>query len=163
MKIAILSDTHNHRANLGKAIEIIQTQQIETIFHCGDLILPDLFTLFNGYRLIFTFGNNDTQLQAIWGELMNAETGNTCAYVYHGEIEGVPIAATHGHIPGKVDELAESGQYRYVFHGHSHRRKDQTVGSTRIINPGALGGLKPQERSFCILDLETDQAEFVLL
>jgi len=35
------------------------------------------------------------------------------------------------------------------------------VKGTRIINPGALGGLGIESRSFCIIDLNTDDVEFV--
>ena len=47
--------------------------------------------------------------------------------------------------------------------GHTHRRRDQTIGRTRVINPGALGGVRWQRRSFCILDLATGEARFVKL
>jgi predicted phosphodiesterase len=40
---------------------------------------------------------------------------------------------------------------------------DKRIGKTRVINPGALGGLKKQSRSVALLDLETDQLIFEIL
>jgi hypothetical protein len=57
--------------------------------------------------------------------------------------------------------LISDGEHAYVFHGHTHRRNDRRVGPTRVINPGALGGMRWQQRSFCILDLATDEVDFV--
>ena len=67
----------------------------------------------------------------------------------------------HGDNEEALANLITSGRYAYVFHGHTHRRRDQMVGHTRAINPGALGGRRWQSRSFCILDLETGKAGFV--
>ena len=38
-----------------------------------------------------------------------------------------------------------------------------TIGRTRVINPGALGCMRRQLRSFCILDLTTGEIRFVEL
>jgi predicted phosphodiesterase len=70
---------------------------------------------------------------------------------------------THGDNEGFLDGLIGSGKYAYVLHGHTHRRRDQTVGSTRVINPGALGGMRRERRSLCILDLTTARARFLKL
>jgi hypothetical protein len=69
----------------------------------------------------------------------------------------------HGHHEGKLRRLIHAGEHAYVFHGHTHRRGDRHIGPTRVINPGALGGMRWQQRSFCILDLGTDEATFIKL
>jgi predicted phosphodiesterase len=68
----------------------------------------------------------------------------------------------HGDSEEVLRGLVASGQYAYVIHGHTHRRRDQTVGRTRVINPGALGGTRHQEHSLCILDLRSGEARFVV-
>jgi len=57
--------------------------------------------------------------------------------------------------------LVNSGEYAYVFHGHTHYRADWWAASTRVINPGALGGTKRESRSICIIDLESGEAQFI--
>ena len=61
--------------------------------------------------------------------------------VYYGEIGGVPLAVTHSHIDGKVMELVQLKRYEWIFHGHTHRKRDEIIKGVRIVNPGALGGL----------------------
>jgi predicted phosphodiesterase len=54
-------------------------------------------------------------------------------------------------------------RYRWVFHGHTHHRRDEVVHGVRIVNPGALGGLGRDPRSFCIVDLGAESVEFFQL
>ncbi len=68
---------------------------------------------------------------------------------------------THGHLPGKVEELVHLGGYDYVFKGHSHIHKDERFGMTRLINPGALGGMHREEYRVCLLDLSSGKADFI--
>ena len=81
--------------------------------------------------------------------------------VYEGELGGVKVAATHGHLTAKLNKLIRSRRYRYVFHGHTHRQRDELIGKTRIINPGALGGARYEPRSVCIVDFEKDEVRFI--
>jgi len=78
-------------------------------------------------------------------------------------LDGYPVAMVHGDNEELLRSLITSGQYAYVLCGHTHRRRDQRVGRTRVINPGALGGVRWQQRSLCILDLTTGEARFVKL
>jgi uncharacterized protein len=52
-----------------------------------------------------------------------------------------------------VNRWAKSGEFDFIFYGHSLRRTDNLVGKTRVINPGALGGPRYQSRSGFLLDL----------
>lgn len=161
MHIAILSDTHGHAGNLKRALDVCRDHNITTVIHCGDLAEAGMVRHLNRFDVTYVFGNVDGDHGAIARALKTQNANNTADLVFEGPIGGVSVAATHGHLRGKVDELARSGRFRYVFTGHTHRRRDETVKGTRIINPGALGGIRYQDRSICLLDLETDTAEFV--
>ncbi|MEJ2150393.1 MAG: metallophosphoesterase family protein [Chloroflexota bacterium] len=76
------------------------------------------------------------------------------------ELDGKRIAVCHGDDLAQLDEFIHSGIYHYVLHGHTHRRRDEMVGQTRVINPGALGGRQAESRSICLLDLSTDDVRF---
>ncbi len=156
MKIGILSDTHDQRENLETALTVLRSQGISVLIHCGDLTSPGIAALFSGFRVIHVRGNGDTQPAAILQELRGANPDSVSLAVYKGRLGGKNLAAVHGHHPGSLEELTSSGAYDYIFHGHSHRRRDVRIGSSRVINPGALGGKKDEARSFCILDLESD-------
>ncbi|MFO7740993.1 MAG: metallophosphoesterase family protein, partial [Anaerolineae bacterium] len=76
-------------------------------------------------------------------------------------LEGRSAVMVHGHRRGELRSLINEGKHAYVIHGHTHRRRDETIGPTRVINPGALGGMRWQQRSFCILDLDSDRVTFI--
>jgi putative phosphoesterase len=161
MKIAILSDTHNETQNLRKAVNAIQAAKISVVFHCGDLTSPSMASELNGLEVNFTFGNGDFAARGIENAILATHLNSSCGYRFTGDISGIPIAATHGHMSDILDDLATSGKFRYVFVGHTHRRKDELIGSTRVINPGSLGGTFREEHSFAILDLDDGDLEFI--
>ncbi len=163
MKIGILSDTHNNVENLEQALNRLRQEDIHILFHCGDFTDPDLTRLLYGFRVVAVFGNGDYASGQIRQNLLALDPHNWAGLVYTGELGGARLAATHGHLLGKTQELLRSGQYDYVFTGHSHLHMDQTFGGVRLINPGALGGKKSEPRQFCILDLATGQTRFILL
>jgi uncharacterized protein len=160
MKIGIVSDSHNHLTNLQTALAVFRKEQITTLIHCGDLTYPETAAALGEFRVLHTIGNGDAASGEIRRVLNGLNPLNFSGMVYTGEIEGVPIAIAHGHLAGKVDELLTSGLYRFVFYGHTHRHEDQAFGSTRLINPGALGGRKVENRMACILTLETETCVF---
>lgn len=152
--IGILSDTHNNEANLLRALEIFREAGVETLIHCGDLTHPDMARLLDGFRVILTFGNGDLAEGEIRGNLKYLRDDNYTAHSFTGEIDGVMVAAAHGHEHNILMSLVQSGKYAFVFRGHSHRAEDTRYpNGTRLINPGALGGLKPEPRSVALLDV----------
>ncbi len=160
MKIGILSDTHNNLKNLQAALALFKNEGIDTLVHCGDLTDASLVGAMEGFRVIFVLGNGDIASGEIRAALLAQNPENYAGLVFSGRVGGARIGATHGHLPGQVDELVHSGEYDYVFKGHSHRRQDERFGFTRLINPGALGGLHPEPRQVCILDLDAGKAAF---
>lgn len=160
MKIGILSDTHNNIANLRAALAIFQASGVQTLIHCGDMTQPNLVYAMVEYQVIFTYGNNDIASGEIRQILRARNPGNYAGLVYSGQLDGVRIAATHGHLVAETHNLLHCGEFDYVFTGHSHRHMDEKIGITRHINPGALGGLHPEPRSVCMLDLESGKSSF---
>jgi putative phosphoesterase len=159
MKIGILSDTHNHFENTRRALAVFREAQPEHIIHCGDFTTSKVMELLVGWSALFVFGNIDhdrADLKAAAryyfcttiGEYLTLELGDR------------RIAVCHGDNLGQLGEFIHCGIYDYVLHGHTHRRRDEWVGQTRVINPGALGGRRAESRSVCLLDLSTGEARF---
>ena len=161
--IGVLSDTHNNTANLRAALAIFEQRGVRTLIHCGDVTTLATLEWLAGFRVIYVYGNGDYASGEMRDMLLRYDSQNYGGPIYEGELHGVRVAAAHGHYPGSVEELARSGEYDYIFHGHTHRRRDERVGRARVINPGALGGLHREERSACLVDLAAGQVEFVLL
>ena len=153
MAIGIISDTHDNLSNLIYCLEYLREQNVDTIIHCGDLTDPDMISHFHGFRLIYTFGNCDHANRSIRRKIMKLDKNNFAGLSYEGKLEGKSIFAVHGNVKGQIMDLVRSKSFDYVFSGHTHKRRDETRLTTRLINPGALGGLKLERRSFCILDL----------
>jgi len=163
LEIAILSDTHNRIHALEAAIAYLQLRQITTVFHCGDVTTADTARLLTGFTVHYVIGNGDADAKEITRLLSAANPDSTGGMVFSGEIGGAKIAATHGHLPGKVIELAASQAYDFVFHGHTHIQRDDIIHGTRVINPGSLGSPRYAGRTLCILELLTGQAEYPLI
>lgn len=160
MKIGVLSDTHDHLSNLIYALNTYRENGIETLIHCGDLTSLDMVSHFTGFRVIYTMGNMDLTTGTIKKRLEEMREDNFAGMVFKGTLGGVHVAVTHSHIDGKVIDLVREARFKWIFHGHTHENRDEVVRGVRIVNPGALGGLVREPRTFCIVDLSAEQVEF---
>lgn len=160
MIIGLLSDTHDNLTNLIYVLDVYRQHGIETIIHCGDLTSLEMVSHFDGFRVIYTTGNMDITTGAIKKRFERMREDNFVGTVFSGEMGGVPIAVTHSHIDGRVMDLVQQRRYKWIFHGHTHKKRDEVIQGARIVNPGALGGLGREPRSFCIVDLDAEQVEF---
>ena len=161
MQLGILSDTHDNLVNLLAVLEICRERGIDTLIHCGDLAGLEMVSHFEGFRTLYTLGNMDFASGAIKKRFEKMHPDNFVGLVFEGQFNGVPVAATHSHIEGKVMDLVRSQRYQWVFHGHTHQKRDEVVHGVRVVNPGALGGLSKEPRSFCIVNLAAEAVEFV--
>jgi putative phosphoesterase len=161
MKIGVLSDTHNDPQGILKAVEIFNQHKITTVIHCGDLTDPDLLYLLDGFRLIYAFGNMDTASGQIHSIVKDLGKENHAGLLFSGEIDGVKIAVLHSHQVGQLEELLRSREYEYIFHGHTHLRRDEMIMGTRVVNPGALIGSAEYPPGVCIVDPEKGSVEFI--
>lgn len=163
MKIGVLSDTHNNLDNLLTVLEIFRERRIETVIHCGDLTDFSLLSHFSDFRLIFLTGNMDHASGTIKKRVEQMRSDNFAGLVFQGKLDGVSIAATHSHLDGKIMDLVREKRFDWIFHGHTHRRRDEIIQGARIVNPGALGGLTRESRSCCVVDLSAGEVEFIEL
>lgn len=160
MMIGVMSDTHDNLSNTLYVLNAFRERQISTIIHCGDLTSLEMVSHFSGFRVIYLIGNMDFVTGAINKRFMKLNSENFVGPVFRGNLGGVPVAATHGHIDGKVMDLVLQGTYQWIFHGHTHRKRDEMIRGVHIVNPGALGGLGREPRSFCVVDLAAGSVEF---
>jgi predicted phosphodiesterase len=58
-----------------------------------------------------------------------------------------------------MDRLLAAQEHDYLLHGHTHVRRDERVGKTRVINPGALH--RAAEKTVALLDLAADRLEYL--
>jgi putative phosphoesterase len=163
MIIAILSDTHDNRSSIRKALELARGRGAEEILHCGDLTSAAAVPLFRGWTLQYVDGNMDRDGAEIRAAVDRLGTGSSCGTELHIERDGVRIALLHGNRADRLAEAVQSGKYDFVFYGHTHRRRDERIGRTRVVNPGALGSAAMEKYSFCMLDTASRAIEFIEL
>ena len=159
MRIGLLSDTHDNLENTLEAVRLFSREQVSTLLHCGDVCGPAIVEALDGFSVYIAMGNMDRvhSLGFAVEALQGSGRLDRCHQLVLG---GVPIAMVHGHQEGLLNSLVYSSDYAYLFCGHTHTRMDRTVGSTRVVNPGALGGRRKEHRSVCIVDLENDRVDY---
>jgi len=161
MIVGVMSDTHDNLGNTLVALNTFRERKIKTVIHCGDLTSLEMVSYFSGFRVIYVIGNMEFATGAIKKRFMALNSENFVGTVYRGSLDGVTFAVTHGHIDGKVMDLVTQGSYKWLFHGHTHNKRDEIVKGVHIVNPGALGGLKRGSRSFCVVDFTASTVEFL--
>lgn len=156
MKIGILSDTHDHGPRTSEVLEIFRQEGVRELIHCGDMTRVATAELFRDFTLHHVLGNNDFDSIGLSLTIQEFGPGSGSGEIFTGEIDGKLFAAIHGHRLAALTQLIQSQRYDYVLTGHTHRVRDERIGRTRVINPGALGGARRDRRNFCILEIETD-------
>jgi hypothetical protein len=161
MRVAIISDTHDHIPNLRAAVKYCNAYGVQLLIHCGDLISPfmlDELAAFAG-AVHLVYGNNAGDQHLI---------SQACglkypAITHHGvlgavEAGGLKIAFTH--YPQMARGIATQGLFEVVCCGHNHCYKVERIGGTLLVNPGELLG-KDGQPGFCILESDSGNVERV--
>ena len=155
MLVAVLSDSHDHIANLRTAIDYCNEKDISTIIHCGDLISPFMLkelARFQG-KVHLIFGNNVGDLQLI-SQLCLTKFKNIYRHGPMGTITPNKRTICFHHYPEVARGLAATQEYDVVCCGHNHNYNIEKIGSTLLVNPGDLLG-KSIRPCFSIVDLKT--------
>ena len=158
MKIAIISDSHDHLENLRKAIEIAKQNKAEALIHCGDFCAPfiiDELAEFSG-EVHCVFGNIDDRY------LTTKKAEEKENLVLYGNIAKIQLdnkKIFFTHFPDIARAFALSGEFDAVFHGHTHEKNKETLNNTLLLNPGEIMG-RLGNPSLAIYNTETNDAEF---
>ncbi|RMG30340.1 MAG: metallophosphoesterase [Methanobacteriota archaeon] len=154
MKVGIISDIHDHREKLRKALALLQSA--DKLICCGDLCSPfimrDLGRGFPG-TIHIVFGNNDGDLFRL------TEAANEFEHIHlHGEvadimIDGKRFAITHFDTIARM--ITSQSAFDVVCFGHNHKYQVQLEGEMLKINPGEIMGELTGTATFVIYDTQT--------
>lgn len=169
MKIALISDTHDHMDNIKEFVNIFNDNEVDYIFHCGDFVSPFVARVLNKLNENVKFfgvrGNNDgdiIHLNRTFANLGKIQENHVIA-----EVDGLSILMLHGHAISveMIDAIAAIAKYDLIFHGHYHEIRDEVVGEkTRVLNPGeACGYLTGKSTAMLIKIGEQKKLEVELL
>jgi uncharacterized protein len=162
MLIGILSDSHGRTDAARQAAKAFAQAHVSAVVHCGDIgggaVVHELA---GDAPMYFALGNTDHDLHAIEeaARYYGATVGAEFVEVPLGD--GRFLAATHGNMAHVLDALIVGGRYAYICVGHSHQMRDERVGQSRIINPGALE--RAARHTVALLDTDTDRLEIITI
>ena len=158
MLIGIVSDTHGQLDLSLKAVRMLESFSVELVLHCGDIGSPEIPALFGRWPTHFVFGNVDYDLHDLRAAIKQAKL--SCHERFgHLELTGRKIALLHSDDAKLFQSTIRSGRYDLVCYGHTHVAKQERVGKTLVLNPGALYRANPH--SIAIVDLATMEANIV--
>ena len=137
--IGVLSDTHGVAVHTARAGELFVRHGVGRVFHCGDIGGEAVVDALAHLDVTYVLGNMDRDEEAL-SRYIRA-LGQTVGTPYACcEVAGRRIAAIHGDDWGALCELIQSQRFDVVLHGHTHRVRDECMGPTRVVCPGALHG-----------------------
>ena len=156
--IGIISDTHENEPAIKKAVEIFKKHKLDFVVHCGDIISPPMLEHFKDLKMKFVLGNNDGEVAGL--NVMSKNFGfEPIQEDMSFEYKGKKFYVYHGTNQTWLDAKISEGIYDYVLTGHTHAKRDDKIGKTRVINPGALFRCKPY--TVALLNVEKDKLEFI--
>jgi putative phosphoesterase len=159
MKIAILSDSHDHIPNLVRAVDRANQEGAKHLIHCGDLISPfmlDYLAKFKG-PVHLIYGNNVGD-QHLVSTRCTTGLDNITHYGIQGEIAVDNLRIGFFHYPQLARGLAETGEYDVVCCGHNHVSGVETIGDCLLLNPGDLLG-RDDPPGFLLFDTSNTTAK----
>ena len=158
MRIGVISDTHNHLANVARIAALLNEARVERVVHTGDITQPKTLRALAALEapLYGVFGNNDVERDAL-----------AAACAEHGHLfvdpplrvswAGRRIVVVHD----PRDLRAHQGDAEVALHGHDHLTVRARHGGALVFNPGECAGHLRGHNRVGVLDLATLEAELL--
>lgn len=165
MNIGILSDTHNDLPATRRALDLLVAHGANGLVHCGDAgedVVDLISAVCQTYRLraYIALGNCDRYPPGDYRFAANPPDIERSAQPEF-EVDGQRCTVLHGHDPRRLESIVASGEFAYVFTGHTHRPRDEHIGPTRILNPGSCARPRLGPPTVVLLDTDTGKADWL--
>lgn len=135
--LGLLADSHGRADTTRRAVELlIDTAGVDVLIHLGDVCDDAVLDALAGVPAHVVFGNCDHDWAALgdYARSLGLHVDHPCGRL---DVGSRAVVYAHGDNPA-YERQAVSTCADYFCHGHSHDLRDQRVGETRIVNPGAL-------------------------
>ncbi len=156
MLVGIVGDTHNNLKNISKICEIFNDEGVDLVIHTGDITLPKSLLAFKklNCKLIAVFGNNDIGDKK---DLLKASKEFNCDMYdepFFFNLKNKNICVVHH--PELINEdLLEKSDV--IFHGHTHRYRNEKINNTLIFNSGECAGFLKEKNQIGIINIDSLQ------
>ncbi|MEN7548926.1 metallophosphoesterase family protein [Rapidithrix thailandica] len=145
MKIAIISDIHDHVWNLQAFLQQ-KAGEADVLLCCGDLCSPFIISMLGkGFQkdIHVVFGNNDADQFRITQNAFQLAKDRLFIHSELAEIELDSLKIAVNHYPNIAKPLFASGKYDLVCYGHNHQFHMFKEEGRFLLNPGPLMGYDP--------------------
>ena len=159
-RIGLLSDSHGRAETTARAVAVLIEHGVDMLIHLGDVggtrVIDELLTVNAAgdpvpARLVF--GNCDWDAADLdpyarsLGVSVDAPVGEL-------DLPAGRLIYQHGHLDNQM-RFALASEPAWLCHGHTHEVRDERVGPTRVINPGAL--FRAARYTVAVLETESDR------
>ena len=166
MKIGLLSDSHGRASTTQRAVEVLMEQDIDMLVHLGDIgsievidALVDRVEVNGSLNppVHIVFGNVDWDAQSLarYAESLGIIVDDPVGRITAGD---KTISFQHGHVEAAMQQALAEG-VDFLFHGHTHRTRDERIDNTHVINPGAL--FRAADYTVALVDTDTAETQFL--
>jgi hypothetical protein len=158
MRIGVISDTHNHLANVARIVQLLNAARVERVVHTGDITQAKTLHALAGLDapLVGVYGNNDLERAAL--ERAGAELGfefvDPPLRLFWAERRVVVV-----HDP--LELPAHLHEADVALHGHDHQSVRTQRHGTLVFNPGECAGHLPGHNRVGVLDLRNLETELL--
>jgi uncharacterized protein len=149
MKIAVVSDTHDHMREMAKVIDYLNANNCELLLHCGDWDMP--FAMRSVAHAKFpiksVLGNGDPDILKFLYQLEHILELKDLQISFNERmhditVDGKRICVFHGNDTDLYNLIVESQLFDVFCTGHDHVASITRKEKTLIINPGSFCGWK---------------------
>jgi putative phosphoesterase len=170
MFLAVISDSHDHKNNILKAVSIMNEKKVDALIHCGDFVAPFVKIWFDNLNdnikknFYGVFGNNDGERL-----FLKKKLGQICTFTDNGnelilELGGKKIFASHMPKQETIEALVKSGKFDIILSGHTHSFVNKKYeNGVLVVNPGEICGYLSGKSTFAIIDTDKLSAEIINL
>ena len=156
--IGIISDTHDNRASIRKAVEVFNKHGCSLVVHAGDYVAPFTVREFEKLNcpLVGVFGNNDGEIKGLKEQ-----------FSLIGKLFEPPHEFTYCnrsfavmHEPYYLDKYIVQGNVDVIIYGHTHEidiRHEEPM----VINPGECCSWLTGRSTVVLLDCATLEEEVI--
>jgi uncharacterized protein len=158
--VGIISDTHDNRPNIVRAVDLFIRREVSLVVHAGDMVAPFTALDFKALKcsMEMVFGNNDGERIGLANSFK--DIGNLQPGPRTFSFQGKKFVLMHE--SGRLEEVITAAGVDVIIYGHTHQ-VDVRPGSPLVINPGEAGGWLTGKATIAVLDLETMAVEIISL
>jgi len=156
--VGIISDTHDNRPSIIKAVDIFNKAGCSLIVHAGDYVAPFTIREFEKLegKFLGVFGNNDGEKKGLSEEFSRI-----------GSLHEPPYEFTHFdkrfvvmHEPDYLDKYISDGDLDVIIYGHLHKI-DIRDGKPLVINPGECCSWLTGRSTVVLLDISNMDVKLI--